>query len=64
MSNKFNVGDVVILKSGGELMTVEGYSGSTPNKVLCVWSEKAKIHRDEFLEATLEEYDTAMPFSV
>ena len=64
MNHKFEAGDVVILKSGGELMTVEGYSGGSPNKVNCVWSEKSKVHRDSFLEVTLDKYEPIMPFTV
>ena len=64
MSHKFQAGDVVILKSGGETMTVEGYAEGSTGKVNCVWSEKSKVHRDAFLEATLEKYEPIMPFTV
>lgn len=65
MSDKFEVGDVVQLKSGGELMTVEGYSeGVGPKRVLCVWSEKSKIYRDAFLEQTVEKYEPMLGFTV
>ena len=51
---KLNEGDVVVLRSGGPLMTVasdvdEG-SGET---VLCVWFEGAAVTRCEFTEDML-----------
>jgi uncharacterized protein YodC (DUF2158 family) len=53
MSEAFSVGDVVQLKSGGESMTVEGVDG---DDISCVWFEGKKIHRQEFVAATLKVY--------
>lgn len=55
MSDKFNSGDVVKLKSGGAVMTVREYSG---NKVICNWQDaKKKAYQEEYLEEQLEAYD-------
>jgi len=55
MSGNFKIGDVVLLKSGGEAMTVEGYEdGENTPLVKCVWSDKGKVQRGNFIEATLE----------
>lgn len=61
MSNKFEIGDVVQLNSGGVSMTVEGYEdGIFPPIVKCVWNDKGKLMRGNFIEATLHkpEYGT------
>lgn len=50
---KFKIGDVVQLKSGGSLMTVEGYNEFDEMLVMCVWHEKSKSHRDNYREETL-----------
>lgn len=51
----FGVGDLVRLKSGGQLMTVEAVHG---DNVECVWHEKVKgkteVGRSTFAAATLE----------
>ena len=66
MSNKFSPGDVVTLKSGGQQMTVESYSSSSPSlAIVCVWTDKGKPYREVYLEATLDAADDGpMPFSV
>lgn len=65
MSEKFEIGDVVQLKSGGELMTVEGYTEvGVSKRVLCVWSEKSKVYRDAFLEQTIDKYEPMSGFSI
>lgn len=65
MSGNFQIGDVVLLKSGGEAMTVEGYEdGANPPIVKCVWSDKGKVQRGNFIEATLEKPNYDMGFSV
>ena len=48
---KFQMGDAVMLKSGGLTMTVEGYS--LDGNVLCVWFEKEGVHRGSFPEEVL-----------
>jgi len=56
MANGFAVGDVVQLKSGGDVMTVEKIEG---DNVFCVWSHDKKVERDTFVAATLEKYSPA-----
>lgn len=46
-----NLGDVVMLKSGGPKMTVEL---NADGKVHCVWFEKAVLFRNTFTEAALK----------
>lgn len=55
MANAFAVGDVVQLKSGGELMTVEKMDGDS---ITCVWSQNKKVERDTFVAATLDKYES------
>ena len=57
MSNKFNIGEVVILTSSSIPMTVEGYDTDTPSMVKCVWIDKNKSCRESFLEDTLIKFD-------
>jgi uncharacterized protein YodC (DUF2158 family) len=60
--SKFNVGEVVQLKSGGPLMTIQAigdYSlsnGLNPG-VLCVWFDDKKKVEDVFHPEALERYD-------
>ncbi len=56
MSDSFNVGDVVRLKSGGPKMTVEYIDpGSDAGmKVDCVWFEDRKREIGTFAAAALE----------
>ena len=60
MSN-FNIGDVVILKSGGPLMTVHNsgdYSPMGPNPgLLCVWFDGPKKVEEVFDPRVLERYE-------
>ena len=53
--SKFNVGDIVKLKSGGPEMTVEDVG---EDAISCVWFADTEIGRSKFLEATLEKADT------
>ena len=48
----FKAGDVVRLKSGGPLMTVEAASAS-PGAWICVWFDGQKQTRSSFAAATL-----------
>ncbi len=61
MLNKFEVGDVVRLKSGGPLMTVNQLwrrgSDFKLNEVECKWFEKTELHTDHFVTSTLEKID-------
>lgn len=54
----FNPGDIVMLKSGGPRMTVEGPSGDS---LACSWFDhKTKVlSRETFLEDTLRKIDTS-----
>lgn len=54
MAQSFKKGDVVVLKSGGPLMTVHNIGNYTmvENGALCIWFEGAKRHEAVFdLEA-------------
>jgi uncharacterized protein YodC (DUF2158 family) len=48
MKQNFQIGDVVQLKSGGSLMTVEGYDDKRPEFVICVWHDKVKSYRETY----------------
>ncbi|NLR73369.1 DUF2158 domain-containing protein [Novosphingobium sp. ERN07] len=50
---EFSVGDTVQLKSGGEVMTVEGVSAG---QVDCVWFNAKKVERSTFDVRTLESF--------
>jgi uncharacterized protein YodC (DUF2158 family) len=50
----FNVGDVVVLKSGGPKMTVDKISG---NEVQCVWFEGANQKYGAFPPNALKAYE-------
>ncbi len=58
---QFKIGDVVMLKSGGPVMTVHNIGeytmqGLNPG-VLCVWFDDRKRVEDVFHPDTLEHYD-------
>lgn len=57
MAQKFKVGDIVQLNSGGAMMTVEGYNPLDANVVMCVWHEKNKSQRENYHEDTLVKDD-------
>jgi uncharacterized protein YodC (DUF2158 family) len=51
-------GDVVQLKSGGPVMTVESVE---PSGVICTWFDAKNNHQQRrFLEVTLEKYDPTL----
>ena len=52
MESKFENGDIVILKSGGDAMTVERIEQDL--QVVCVWSHNHQIKRDRFSPHVLE----------
>lgn len=52
MSDKFNIGDVVQLKSGGEKMTIEEIENE--EDISCVWFEGSQTRRSSFIAATLQ----------
>lgn len=51
---EFKVGDTVLLKSGGEVMTVEGVA---EDLIGCVWFNGEKVERSSFDPATLKPYE-------
>lgn len=54
---KFNQGDIVVLKSGGPKMTVEGYAKNDPSKLLCTWFDNNNERvSQQFREVTLKKY--------
>ena len=52
MSEQFEVGDVVQIKSGGERMTIEEIDED--GNVSCVWFEGKQPQRGAFAAATLQ----------
>ena len=57
---KFVVGDTVMLKSGGPVMTVGAYVKSHDKmEVQCVWFDKADPKYGAFPEELLEKVDMA-----
>jgi uncharacterized protein YodC (DUF2158 family) len=50
---KFKVGDVVQLASGGPTMTVVGPSLTNKKQVKCQWFVKDEVRTGEFLEDAL-----------
>lgn len=45
---KFTTGDLVRLKSGGPVMTVDGYAPGSSGKLSCVWFEGSEHKRAAF----------------
>jgi uncharacterized protein YodC (DUF2158 family) len=58
MAQQFQPGDTVRIKSGGPVMTVDGYDDITES-VNCSWFQGQKRQSGTFIEATLEK---ATPF--
>ena len=56
MSEKFQVGDVVRLKSGGQTMTIEEIGDD--DNISCVWFQGTEVKRAPFVSATLKEAGT------
>lgn len=55
MSNAFDVGDLVKLKSGGPDMTIQSVNNSAaPYTYWCQWFAGRKLERGNFSEASLE----------
>jgi len=52
MSEKFKVGDLVKLKSGGPVMIIE--SEESGKRFECLWFGIEKYHREKFKEELLE----------
>lgn len=55
MATKFNVGDLVQLKSGGPSMTIAEFVGNDDKKARCVWfkgaSKEMAVFELEILQA-------------
>ena len=62
MARKFSAGDLVQLKSGGPVMTVESvnYVGAKLG-YQCAWFVLAKHHRQHFFEPTLKAAELERP---
>ncbi|MFW6253920.1 MAG: YodC family protein [Chitinivibrionales bacterium] len=58
MSEQFEVGQVVQLKSGGQKMTIEEIEDG--GYVSCVWFEGSIVQRGTFAAATLQKYKPAV----
>ena len=56
--NRFSVGDLVKLKSGGPIMTVDGYATFDPDQVICKWFSSKKLNSGHFSEDSLEKAET------
>ncbi|QSB00287.1 DUF2158 domain-containing protein [Methylomonas sp. EFPC1] len=56
-----NIGNTVRLKSGGTLMTVEGFDEKKRDFVVCVWHEKERPFRESYHQDTLELDDGSLP---
>jgi uncharacterized protein YodC (DUF2158 family) len=55
VENEFNVGDVVMLKTGGPRMTVEGIGSALDEKAVnCVWYDGSRRVRESFDAVLLE----------
>jgi len=50
---KFNIGDVIQLKSGGEKMTVKNIGFPYENQIQCQWFEGKKINLVNFYPVML-----------
>lgn len=61
MANTFEDGTVVQLKSGGPLMTVEGYNRDT-DRFICEWFVDGKKYRELFKGTSLEAYVDESPY--
>lgn len=60
MADEFNTGDVVQLKSGGPLMTIESVKNNDTSgrpTVYCTWFEKDEQKRGHFPLVGVETYE-------
>ena len=56
--DKFNVGDIVVLKSGGEIMTINELK---ENGVCnCVWHKDGKHYNHDYSQEILTIYDSSV----
>ena len=64
--SKFNIGDVVELKSGGPAMTVDSVRAhASGEKIRCIWwiTDRSDYGADLFEPGTLVHYDVDREFS-
>ncbi|WP_419767020.1 YodC family protein [Arcobacter sp.] len=45
---EFNIGDVVVLKSGGEKMTIKSIGFPHDDQIQCQWFENQKLKLENF----------------
>lgn len=64
MDVNFKVGDTVRLKSGGSLMTVEGFNDDAKEFAICVWFEAKKAQREVFNKAVLKHSENVTAVSL
>lgn len=59
MANRaFSLGDVVQLKSGGPLMTIQVIgTGMSSNKIYCSWFDDKKLVGDNFSPESIEIFE-------
>ncbi|REG57628.1 uncharacterized protein YodC (DUF2158 family) [Paraburkholderia sp. BL6669N2] len=55
MANKFKIGDIVQLKSGGPEMTVQTLPSATFRQYKCQWFAGKKLEAGGFPEESLED---------
>lgn len=58
MAEKFEAGDVVLLKSGGPKMTIDSYD-QDDEKYRCEWFVEGKVQHQLFRASSLEKYVSA-----
>lgn len=56
--SKFEAGDVVVLKSGSEKMTILSDNGD--ETYMCTWREKGETHTEDFHGVTLQKYESGI----
>ncbi len=54
---KFETGELVCLKSGGPVMTVQGYASSVGDDYMCQWFAGKKLERGKFPPSSLKKVD-------
>lgn len=59
MDNKFEVGDIVKIKSGGPDMTVQALPRATSRYYTCQWFAGKKLEQGHFPEDALEKVEKA-----
>lgn len=58
---EFKPGDLVMLKSGVPVMTVQAVTG---DEVACIWIDKNKTYRETFPAVVLKAFKRASPIMV